>query len=164
MAIIKECKKALAAALLLLIAASLLLLGHTVSPKTFSLNPDMETMTYPIEEKYSLIAADKVAAQACSLEGVQSAVALPAGKSIYLGLDLNSNTGVPAIAEIEKKVLVLAKKTAPTYDLKVISDPGIVLRMKELVKENKRVGIPLSGYEPALKDIGLVIQETTPGK
>jgi YhcN/YlaJ family sporulation lipoprotein len=97
--------------------------------------------------------AMKAEKEAEKADGVRDATALVAGKSMYIGLDLEADLGQDKADMTENSVLNNVKNMDPSYKIMVSSDIDTVTRIKR-VAQGIAAGRPLTSFSNEIKDIG----------
>lgn len=122
---------------------------YTPTPQT---NNRTETVTPNNTTGSAVQVANRSAAEANKVSGVNKATAVVTGKRIYIGLDLNAKLEASKSAAIEKTVLNQVKKMNPGYTVMVTSDADTVTRLKNIA-QGVAQGKPLTSFTTELKDI-----------
>jgi len=156
-------KKLLLTMMVCAIGFSLLLAGCQTSQKPTTPQPNPPTtqkpyMTSPDNSMTSTTAetrqiAMKAEKEAEKADGVRDATALVAGKSMYIGLDLEADLGQDKADMTENSVLNNVKNMDPSYKIMVSSDIDTVTRIKR-VAQGIAAGRPLTSFSNEIKDIG----------
>lgn len=116
--------------------------------KPYSTTPDTKMTTANTKQ-----IAMKAENEAKRVSGVRNATAVIAGKTMYIGLDLDANLEKTKSAMVEKEVLNKVKKMQPSYTVMVSSDIDTVTRIKK-VAQGIASGKPLTSFSNEIKDIG----------
>ncbi len=113
-------------------------------------SPDNSMTSTTAETRQIAMKAEKEAEKA---DGVRDATALVAGKSMYIGLDLEADLGQDKADMTENSVLNNVKNMDPSYKIMVSSDIDTVTRIKR-VAQGIAAGRPLTSFSNEIKDIG----------
>ncbi len=139
-----------------MLGACLLLAGCNVAKKPYTPTPQTskktEITTPTPTTTNAMQVANRSAAEANKVAGVNKATAVITGKNMYIGLDLNAKLGKDKVAAVEKTVLSQVKKMEPSYTIIVTSDVDTVTRIKE-VSQGVAQGKPISSFSKELQDI-----------
>ncbi|NLV22847.1 MAG: YhcN/YlaJ family sporulation lipoprotein [Syntrophomonadaceae bacterium] len=154
----KQAKKILLILMVCTLGLSLLLAGcqttkKPMTPAPTSKKPNVTTPAPTTNTTTDKQVTMKAAAEANKVSGVRSATAVIAGKTIYIGLDLDANLEKTKSAMVEKEVLNKVKKLYPSYTVMVSSDIDTVTRIKK-VAQGIAAGKPLTSFSNEIKDIG----------
>ncbi len=139
----------------LLLGVCLVAGGCTAAKKPMTTpapQPDKQPRITTSARTSSQILAEKSAAEASKVSGVNKATAFVSVKTIYIGLDVNSNLGKQQVADLEKMVLDRVKKMESSYTVVVTSDVDTVTRIKK-VSQGLAQGKPISSFTAEMKDI-----------
>ncbi|CFX23488.1 Sporulation lipoprotein YhcN/YlaJ-like [Syntrophomonas zehnderi OL-4] len=96
--------------------------------------------------------AQQSAKEADSVQGVNQATAVVAGKRIYIGLDLGANMNRQQTDKVEKTVLDRVKKRHSGYMVVVTSDIDTVTRIKNVARGIGE-GKPISSFTKEIQEI-----------
>lgn len=96
--------------------------------------------------------AQQSAKEADSVQGVNKATAVVAGKRIYIGLDLGANMNRQQTDKVEKTVLDRVKKRHSGYMVVVTSDIDTVTRIKNVARGIGE-GKPISSFTKEIQEI-----------
>jgi YhcN/YlaJ family sporulation lipoprotein len=139
----------------LIMGFSLLIGGCATSQKPAEKpapGPTNPKVTTPAPDSSQQVAR-RVVTAAEAEKGVRDATAVVAGKTIYIGLDLNANLDKSTSAQVERNVLNRIKKMQPNYAISIASDIDTVTRLKN-ISDGIAQGKPLSSFKNELEDIG----------
>lgn len=89
--------------------------------------------------------ADKIANIASRVNGVNDATVVIAGRTAYVGLDLNDNVQSNQANSVERKVYNAVKKSANGYNVSITSDNDLFGRLRD-IGDGIRSGTPLNNY------------------
>lgn len=147
-------KKIILITMVLMLGTSLLMGGCNTAKKPYTPNPQSSkktNITTPTNNATQV--ANRCAAEANKVSGVKKATAFVAGKTVYIGLDLNANLEKNKSKQVENAVLNRLKKLEPGYTILVTSDIDIVTRIKK-VAQGIAQGKPISSFSQEIQDIG----------
>ena len=153
----RSSRKLILIMMVLMLGACLLLEGCSTAKKPYTPTPQTvkkpQITTPAPTTTNATVVANRSAAEANKVSGVNKATAVITGKTMYIGLDLNANLGKDKVAEVEETVLSQVKKMEPSYTIMVTSDVDTVTRIKK-VSQGVVQGKPISSFSQELQDIG----------
>lgn len=152
----RSSQKSIIIMMVLILGTCLLSTGCSSAKKPVTPTPqttrETENTTPAPTTTNAMQVANRSAAEANKVAGVNEATAVITGKTMYIGLDLDANLGKDKVAEVEKTVLNRVKELEPSYTIMVTSDADTVTRIKN-VSQGIVQGKPLSSFSKEIQDI-----------